>query len=215
MRNLLIIGAGGFGREVYNSALESLGYGKDFIVKGFLDDRLDALDTFSNYPPVIDRIDSYSIKPDDVFVCALGTVTIKKKVCESILSRGGDFFTLIHTDTYISMNTKIGKGCILLSGARIHCDVSIGDFVVVQPYAIIGHDVVIGDWSHINALADCGGGSRIGECVTLHTSSFVLPSGIVEDNSTVGAGSVVLRRVKEGSTVFGVPAKIVLTPKKQ
>ena len=58
-------------------------------------------------------------------------------------------------------------------------------------------------------------GSRIGECVTLHTSSFVLPSGIVEDNSTVGAGSVVLRRVKEGSTVFGVPAKIVLTPKKQ
>ena len=215
MRNLLIIGAGGFGREVYNSALESIGYGKDFIVKGFLDDRLDALDTFSNYPPVIDRIDSYSIKPDDVFVCALGTVTIKKKVCESILSRGGDFLTLIHKDTYISMNTKIGKGCILLSGARIHCDVSIGDFVVVQPYAIIGHDVVIGDWSHINALADCGGGSRIGECVTLLTSCFVLPSGIVEDNSTVVAGSVVLRRVKEGSTVFGVPAKIVLTPKKQ
>ena len=143
MRNLLIIGAGGFGREVYNSALESIGYGKDFIVKGFLDDRLDALDTFSNYPPVIDRIDSYSIKPDDVFVCALGTVTIKKKVCESILSRGGDFLTLIHKDTYISMNTKIGKGCILLSGARIHCDVSIGEFVVVQPYAIIGHDVVI------------------------------------------------------------------------
>ncbi len=35
MRNLLIIGAGGFGREVYNSALESIGYGKDFIVKGF------------------------------------------------------------------------------------------------------------------------------------------------------------------------------------
>ena len=54
--------------------------------------------------------------------------------------------------------------------------------------------------------------SKIGECVTLHTTSFVIPGGIVGDNATVGAGSVTMRKVKAGTTVFGIPAKPVVIP---
>ena len=53
MKNLLIIGARGFGREVYNTALESVGYEKEFIVKGFLDGKSDALNGYEGYPPII------------------------------------------------------------------------------------------------------------------------------------------------------------------
>ena len=212
MKHLIIIGAGGFGREVYCTALESIGYGKEFKVKGFLDDNIHALDGFKGYPPVLDTIDNYRIEDSDVFVCAIGFVKTRRVLSEKIMDKGGVFQTLIHETAYIGKNAKVGEGCIILAGARIHCDVTVGKHVIVQPYSIIGHDVQVGDWTLINALADCGGMSRVGEMVTLHTSSFILPQSIIEDGATVGAGSVVLRKVKSGMTVMGVPAKPVLTP---
>lgn len=214
MKHLIIIGAGGFGREIYCSASESLGYGTEFDIKGFLDPDESKLDGFKGYPPIIGVEDTYQIEPDDVFTCAFGNVSLKKKCCDKIISKGGIFQTLIHKTAYVSKNVKIGKGSIILAGARLHCDVTIGDFVVIQPYAIIGHDVKVGRWSHINAFVDCGGASSIGEGVTLHTTCFVLPQAIIEDDVTVGAGSVTMMRVKKGQTVFGVPARPVLVPKK-
>ena len=212
MKNLIVLGAGGFGREVYNSALESIGYGEEFEVKGFLDDNVHALDLFEGYPPIMGTIDEYEPQVDDVFVCAVGVVKTRRMLSEKIMSKGGSFQTLIHKTAYIGRNAKVGEGCIILAGARIHCDVTVGKYVIVQPYSIIGHDVQVGDWTLINALADCGGMSKVGEMVTLHTTSFILPQSVIEDGATVGAGSVVLRKVKAGMTVMGVPAKPVLTP---
>lgn len=212
MKNLIILGAGGFGREVYNSALESIGYGEEFEVKGFLDDNVHALDPFEGYPPILGTIDEYEPQEDDVFVCAVGVVKTRRMLSEKIIAKGGQFQSLIHKTAYIGRNTKVGEGCIILAGARIHCDVTVGKYVIVQPYSILGHDVQVGDWTLINALADCGGMSKVGEMVTLHTTSFILPQSVIEDGATVGAGSVVLRKVKAGMTVMGVPAKPVLTP---
>lgn len=212
MKHLIILCAGGFGREIYCSARESIGYGSDYDIKGFLDDNIHALDGYENYPPILGTIKDYIPLEDDVFVCAVGVVHTKRKITENMMSRGAQFISLIHKTAYISMNVKLGKGCMILADARIHCDVTIGDYVTIQPKAIIGHDVKIGDWTLINAYADCGGMSKIGEGVTIHTTSFVVPLGVVEDNATVGAGSVTLRRVKAGTTVFGVPAKPILVP---
>ena len=77
MKNLLIIGARGFGREIYNSALESIGYNDSFIVKGFLDDKVNALDGYDGYPPIVDSVEHYQLAKDDVFICALGEVFYK------------------------------------------------------------------------------------------------------------------------------------------
>ena len=84
--------------------------------------------------------------------------------------------------------------------------------MIIQPYATIGHDTCIGDWSFINTGVVCGGSAKIGEGVIIHINSAVMPSAIIGDYAIVGAGSVTLRRVKAGQTVFGVPAKPVLSP---
>lgn len=213
MKHLIIIGAGGFGREIYCSATESLGFGSEFDIKGFLDPNIHVLDGFEGYPPILGVEDTYKIVEDDVFVCAFGNIQLKKKCCEKILSKGGVFYTIIHNTAYISKNVKIGDGCIVLAGARIHCDSKVGNYVIIQPYATIGHDTIIGDWSLINTGVVCGGASKIGEGVVIHINSAVMPSAIIGDCAIVGAGSVTLRRVKAGQTVFGVPAKPVLSPK--
>ena len=213
MKNLIIIGARGFGREVYNSACESIGYGTEFEIKGFLDDKKDALNGYEGYPPILDTVENYQIDKDDIFTCALGDVHYKEYYTNIIAERGGEFTTLIHKTAYLSKNVKVGIGCLILAGARIQADASIGNHVTLQPYSILGHDVKVGDWTIVNAFADCGGFSKIGNRVTLNTTCFVIPKGIVEDGATVGAGSVTLRKVKAGTTVFGVPAKPVITPK--
>lgn len=61
MKNLLIIGARGFGREIYNLALESIGYGTEFTIKGFLDDKKEALDGYDGYPSIISSVENYAV----------------------------------------------------------------------------------------------------------------------------------------------------------
>ena len=71
MKNLIIIGARGWGREVYAHAQYSHGYLEDYDIKGFLDDKADALDGMNGYPPILGSVEDYKPQSDDVFICAL------------------------------------------------------------------------------------------------------------------------------------------------
>lgn len=206
MKRLLIIGARGFGREIYNLATECDGYGSDFVVAGFLDDKSDALDGYEGYPSILGSVEDYDIGEKDVFVCALGDVLYKRKYVQMILDKGGEFMPLIHPNAYVSKNVKMGTGCIVCRNALISCDVTLGDFVTIQPFSDLGHDARVGDFCHLNTYAFLGGYAELGEMVTVHTGGIVLPHKKINDNATVGAGSVVIRNVKEGTTVFGQPA---------
>lgn len=209
MKNLLIIGASGFGRDIYDLAKESIGYGTEFCIKGFLDFNIDALKDYPFYPQVISSEDEYEIQLDDVFVCALGDVNLKKKVTEKMLNRGAYFYTLISKYAFISPTAKIGVGCVIDNSVRIASGVNIGNFVLIQGMASIGHDVNIGSYTRIDPKVSCVGGVEIGNEVTLHTACVINHKVIVEDKAVVGALSFVIRKVKQGSTVFGNPAKII------
>lgn len=206
MKQLIIVGAGGLGREFYSYAQGSLGYGKDFIIKGFLDFNANSLDKFSNYPPILGNDADYEIQEDDVFVIALGDVGIKQKSIELLAAKGAIFYTLIHNTSIINSNVKIGDGCVIMPHVVIGCDAVIGNNTLIQAKAVIGHDVKIGECCRIDCLTMCVGGVTIGNYVTLHTASVINHKVKVEDFATVGACSFVIRSVKEKTSVFGVPA---------
>lgn len=206
MKNLIIIGARGFGRETYALALESLGYGSEFKVKGFLDDKKNALQDYFGYPLILDSVEHYEIQDNDVFICALGDVIYKKKYTELILSKGGKFINLIHRSAFIGKNTTMGEGCIICRNVCISCDIKIGNYVTFQPYSVIGHDVVIGEYCHLNTYAFMGGFSVLEDMVTMHTHAVLVPHIKAEMNSIIGASSVAIRKVKAGTTVYGNPA---------
>jgi sugar O-acyltransferase (sialic acid O-acetyltransferase NeuD family) len=207
MKNLIIISAGGMGREIFNLATICNGYNKDYTIKGFIDDDGEALNSFKGYPPVISSIKDYSIQPDDVFICSTGDVTQKKENIQVILNKGGEFISLIHPDASICHNAIIGNGCIILENAYIGCDSQIDNFVTIQISAVIGHDVKVGKYSRVDNFVVCVGGIELKEEVTVHTSAVINHNVIVERNAYVGACSFVIRRVKEYTTVFGNPAK--------
>lgn len=206
MKQLLILGAGGMGKEIYYTARHSIGYGTEFEVKGFLDFPNSEWDT-SIYPPILGIEDVYEIQPDDVFTCSIGDVHLKRKICEKMKARGAKFQTLIFDNVQIRENVKIGEGCIIDSFAHVGSDVVIGENCLIQAFSCVAHDCVIGDYSRIDVRSLLVGGVVVGNNVTVHTNAVVSHKVVLEDDSTVAAMSFVIKRVKAGTTVLGNPAK--------
>lgn len=215
MKKLVIVGAGGCGRELFFLSKESIGYGEDFSIKGFIDDNINALDGFEGYPPMLGTVNDYTPEVDDVFACGLGNVAPKKECVEKILSRGGRFVNIIHKTATIRENSSLGEGCVICDGVFISCDVKIGDFVTIQRMSNFGHDVRIGNFCQFNSNTYMGGAAEAGNMVTVHTGVIITPGKKVGDYCTVNAASVVIRSVKDGQTVFGNPAKPLLIPVKK
>jgi sugar O-acyltransferase (sialic acid O-acetyltransferase NeuD family) len=206
MKNLIVIGASGMGREIYLFAFECHGYGREYRVKGFLDDRPHILDGYRGYGPILGTVEEYPVQPSDVFVCAVGDPHARKKYAELIQQRGGVFQTLVHKRTGIYGTTRLGEGCIVEADVHISTDVKLGRCSVVFGFTTIGHDVVVGDYCHLGAASFLGGNVTLGECVTVHPGGKIVPGRRIGAGATVGAGSVVIRDVTPGDTVFGVPA---------
>lgn len=206
MKNLIIIAAGGMGRTFYDIARESIGYGTEFTIKGFIDDSLQALDSFEGYPPILGKISEYHPQEGDVFACSIGGVS-RKKCMEEIIGRGGEFQTLIHKTARIGTNVKIGKGNLVAAFTSIGADATVGDYNMIQSYTVIGHDVKIGNWNRIDTHVTCVGGTVVGNEADIYTSSVLNHGVVVEDGAHVGACSFVIRRVKAGTTVMGNPAR--------
>jgi sugar O-acyltransferase (sialic acid O-acetyltransferase NeuD family) len=207
MKNLVIIGARGFGRKVYDLATQCNEFQKEYIIKGFLDDKYDVLDNYSGYPNILGPVEDYQVDKNDVFVCALGDVKWKRFYSQIINNKGGIFINLIHPSSIINSNCKLGIGSIILNGVIISNDSVLGDFVSIQPFSVIGHDSEIGDYCHLNSYCFTGGYSVLESSVTLHTKATILPKKKVGHGSIVGAMSLVNRDVKPKTTVVGVPAK--------
>ena len=206
MKHLVIIGAGGMGRTVYSNALESVGYGGVFDIKGFIDDDLSALDNYPNYPPLLGTIKEYQPDTDDVFVSSIGGAS-RRPCMEEIIARGGEFIELIHQTARIYTNAKLGKGNFIGAFTVIGNDAVVGDYNMIQSYTVIGHDAHIGSWNRIDTHVTCVGGIVIEDDVNIHTSAVISHGVTVGSGAHVGALSFVIRKVKAGTTVMGNPAK--------
>lgn len=204
--NLVIIGAGGLAREVFDLAHVCYGWNKEFKVRGFLSDGPSHISELG-YPPVLSNVQDYYIQDDDVFFCAIGNVHHRKKTVEIILNKGGSFINLIHPLAILSPSVKYGTGIAVKAFSTIASDVEIGDYSYIQGSVILGHDVVIGKYCQLNSFSFLAGNVRLEDLCIVNAGARLIQKVLVEEAGVVGMGSVVINRVRKGSTVFGVPAK--------
>lgn len=207
MKNLIIINAGKFGREVLSWAIDTIRHGEQWRVKGFLDDRQNELDGFACGAPILGSASTYQPEYDDVFLAAIGEPAQKYRYCQPLLKKGASFTNLIHPLACVGPRVELGQGVIIPPFCNLTCDMRIGSFVTLGVFSGIGHDVQVGDWSQINGHCSINGNALLEEGVFLGAHSCILPGACVGSWAYVGAGSVVLRRVKPRTKVFGNPAQ--------
>lgn len=209
MDTILIVGAGGLGREVlgYLRHIEKT-QSVNWHVKGFLDDNLAALDSLSYAStPVVGRIADYTPKAGEILVCAIALPAIKAKVFPALKAKGAQFMTLIHPSASIGCNVTLGEGVVIAPGCVINADVTIGDFVLFNCLCACGHDAKVGSLSTFSSYCDITGNVHIGERVFAGSHSSIIPLRHVGNDVNIGAGSVVISHLADGERVFGVPAK--------
>jgi sugar O-acyltransferase (sialic acid O-acetyltransferase NeuD family) len=204
-KKLWIVGAGGFGREVFSMTHSARGADVAWRVAGFLNDIKDSLDGFEGYPAIAGGTD-YEPQHGDAFICAIGDVHGRRMVCEKFRARGAEFINVISEGARISGAAQLGAGLIVEAFTGIAANARIGDFTTILGHSTIGHDVHIGRYSQISPYCDIHGWAQIGEGCLIGSHAVILTKVKIGHGATVGAGSVVLKDVPPGATVFGVPA---------
>lgn len=118
-------------------------------------------------------------------------------------------FDIIHNDSYVSKTVRFGKGCFIAQYTIIESNVITGDYFLAAYQNRIGHDSIIGDFCHVYVGANVGGFNKIGNNVSICSSSCTKENVSIGDNSIIGLGSTVFRDVPSNSTAIGNPAKCI------
>src|SRR6478672_1836715 len=142
MKDLVIIGAGGFGRTVYWQCDADYGNKREWTIKGFLDDRKDALEGFNVPKPILASPFDYKSQPNDIFLCALGEPKMRRKYAAPLLKQNVEFINL-RTEVAYPASATLGQGIIFERKVQIGSDTRIGDFATILSMAVVGHDVII------------------------------------------------------------------------
>lgn len=203
----IIVGAGGFGRELISWALDCQDAGRLPPLAGLIDDNMQALDGFAYPVGMLGTVTDFSPQPDDHLLMAIGTPSIKQKVATQIEERGGVFAALVHPLAVIARSARIGEGAILCPLSMVSADAEVGRHCQVNALSSIGHDVRMGAYCTLSAHVDLTGGVSLGDLVMIGTGAKLLPRVKVGDGATIGAGSTVYRNVRAGTSVYTAPAK--------
>lgn len=208
MKKIIIVGAGGFGRELLQWIKDINLITPTWEILGFIDDNVNALDGVEIDYPVIGTIREWRPKEDEEFALAMGTPGLKRKIVSILKEKGAKFATVIHPTALLSEFAHYGEGFIMFPYSKLSCNSAVGDFVTLLSTPI-GHDNVIGDYSVISGGCNIVRNVEIGKDVFLAAGVCIAQDVKIGDGAYLGLGSVVLKDVGPGKKVFGNPARTV------
>ena len=206
MKDLIIVGASGFGREVLQWVKDINNIKQSWIIRGFIDDNLKALDGYKCDYKVIGRIQDWTVSGMEVYCCAIAMPMIKEKLVTSLKLKGANFINMVHPTAIISEFCEIGEGLIVTPRAKISPNVTLGNFVTILGSGI-GHDAIIGDFSTIAANCSVSGHVVLGKRDFVASNVCIAPSKKIGDDVFIGMGSMVVSNIKAGIKVMGNPAR--------
>ncbi len=210
MKDLIIIGAGDFGREIAN-VVERINTTKPepiWHLLGFVDDNIALQGSLVDGYPVLGAMGFLNNYPNRVYaICSLGVSRTRQNVINKITNPLIEYATLIDPDARVYKDAEIGVGSIVCGGSILAINTKVGNHVIINLNCTLGHDDVIKDFCVVNPGVNVSGKVTVGPCSDLGTGAKVIQGLTVGAEVTIGAGGVVIRDAIEPGVYVGVPVK--------
>lgn len=209
MKDLIIIGASGFGREVAWLVERINKVNPTWRLIGFIDDDENLRGKEINGYKVLGKTTDVGGYQNAYFICAVGASQIRENIIKKVkeVNPAIKFGTVIDPSVEISETVTIGEGTIICAHTIITVNISIGNHVIINLDCTVGHDVILNDFVTLYPSVNVSGITNIGYAVELGTGMQIIQGKTVGDYSIVGAGAVVVKDIPEKCTAVGSPAK--------
>lgn len=206
VRRILIVGAGGFGREVLQWARNTW---PDHYTKfaGFLSADPHALRDHALEGPILGDPAAFIPERGDAFLLAIGIPGARRRVAEDLEKRGAAFLTLVHPTAVVFPTAAIGLGSILCPYAIASDSVRLGRFTLMNYHSSLGHDAATGNFAVLSPYATLGGGAQIGDDAFLGLHASVGPGTKIGPRSKLSANSAALHDAPADTLIHGVPGR--------
>jgi sugar O-acyltransferase (sialic acid O-acetyltransferase NeuD family) len=211
--DLVIVGAGGFGRETVDvvDAVNAAAGDPVWRLLGVIDDAPspENLERLARrvipYVGTTDDLLSSGIKPR--FLIGIGSPAVRRMLADRLEDAGLVAATVIHPAATMGSDVSVGAGTVICAGARVTTNISIGRHVHLNPNVTVGHDTTLGDFVSMNPASSVSGDCVVETGALIGVGAVVLNLLTVGEDATVGASACVARNVLPGSVVKGVPAR--------
>jgi sugar O-acyltransferase (sialic acid O-acetyltransferase NeuD family) len=205
-KSLVIVGAGGFGREVLD-IVEAIVAPNAYRFIGFVDDGEVHTELLARRGATCLGKTEALIGLGAVYVIGIGSGSARQRIDEMMTGAGCQPARLVHPAATLGSEVRLGEGVILAAGSRATTNISLGRHVQLHVNSTVGHDSQLSDYVSVYPGATISGNVMLGQGVTIGTGANVLPGLTVGAGAYVGAGAVVTRDVEPFTTVAGVPAR--------
>ena len=207
---IVVAGSGGLAREVIGTLQAVNEEAAEFLVVGVLADNPVELPRYERIGvPILGSTDA-AAGIAARFVVAIGDPAIKWRVIEWLMSAGlSPAPPVVHPTASVGPDVEIGVGSVIQSGAQLTTNIRIGMHAQINPNVVISHDATVGDLTTISPMVAVTGNVIIEERVNIGAGPTILPGIRLGKGSIIGAGAVVTNDVYPGTTVAGVPARVM------
>lgn len=208
---LVIIGCGGFGREVFSIVDALNADGARWTIAGFVDDAptveaKESVDALGSR--ILGDVAGLTERPDRfAAVVAVGSPAARLAICQRLSATRVWFPVLVHPHATLGREVGLGDGVVIAPGARLSTAIQVGPHVHIDQNVTVGHDTLIGAFARLNPQACISGSVTLGEQVLVGAAATVLQGRSIGARSVVGAAACVVRDVPPAVTVKGVPAR--------
>ena len=214
-KQIIIIGAGGHGKEVCAYLDDWVRQGAKVQLVGFIDEEKPK-GPFGGSTILGDLSDLKTMLriPETVFhyMTAVGDNEGRKRLVErieAIRAENLHAWTFCHPSAYVGQEIQIGEGTCLAPGSLVTASVSLGKHCIVNVKASLSHDCVIGDFANINPGAVICGNVQIGEGCFIGAGAKVIEKVSIGEWAVIGAGAVVTENIPPHVTAVGIPARVI------
>lgn len=210
MRDLLLIGCGGFARETAEAVRAVNAVQPTWNLLGFLDDSPERQGTVVSGLPVLGPTEAVHDRPDAQVLVCTGRPTnyvSRRQIVQRLALDEERHPTVIHPQASVGSTCAVGPGSVLLAGVVLTADATVGRHVAIMPQVVLTHDTHVGDWATLGSGVRLGGGCRIDDNAYVGAGAMVKEGVTVGRLAMVGMGAVVTADVAPERLVYGAPAR--------